>query len=109
MSLQRRDIELVRRIEAAGLCGCRPSQQPIGADDAVGAGTLSMVDNQKVVAVAIEGNEVAAHGRHFGRWLCRHILVKYLITQRLRRFNLGVAPGEPKLEVSRPDADGARL
>ena len=107
----RRDVEFLGRVEAAGERRHLLAHQPVGADDAtVERAAAAMVDDQEMVAIAVEAVAVAPGHALQLRGLGAHLLVEDAVAQFLRRLHLGRVAGEPHLQIAdSPERGGSGI
>ena len=96
----RRDVVFVRRVEVAQPRRRLALDQPVGADDALRAGTDRVVHHQQMVGDRIEGVAVAPArgGRRIGPGA--HLLIEHAIAQRLHGIDFRGRTGDAHAEIA---------
>jgi hypothetical protein len=104
---QRLDVVFVAGVELAAPRRAFAPHHPIGADHAGGARAALLVEDEKMVAILVEGIEVAANRRHLRRRAGGHRLVEHAIAQSLGGAHFGGIFGETDAQIAADDIDGA--
>ena len=102
-----RDVVFIRGVEPSPLTGRRPAHQAIAADHGFGTPAHVAVENQKVVAVFVEGIEFPPRHRHLLAGPRVHLLTKNAVAQGLRGGDLGRGFGQADDQVVRAQVDGS--
>jgi hypothetical protein len=103
LAQKRREVELVRRIEAVMMVGDRTAHEPEGADhgarDVMNHAPTLRRDHQQMIAKPIEPVDVPTQQLVLERGGRPHLLIENAVAQRLRLDHLPPIPGQPHHQV----------
>ena len=83
------DVVFRGRVERAAAGRRLAPDQPIGADDAIGAAAPAVIEHEQVIADPVVPVEIAPPRSHFRTRPRGHLRIEDPVTQRLGCINLG--------------------